>query len=580
MNGRGGIVTFFVFLLLSIIILLQMLSMLQSDRFYEGLNRLDEIFEGGGAIETGRGKPGISGIVNKEYPGDEGDWLIWGFRVEPKTLNQINVDNDIYSRWITTPQIFEPLMAYDFDNVTLKPLLAESYQISDDGLEITFRLRNNVHFSDGVPVTADDVIFTYETIINPKVDAADIANMYVDVDRAVKVNEREVKFFMKRPYFKALEILSFWDVGIYPKHIYEFEDVNEFNKRVSEPVGSGPYMFEKWDVGQQIVLRRNENYWGPKPKLKKVIYKFISNPIAAVQALRSHEVDIIIPEPDQFSDLVDDTEFKKEFDCIAYWNPGVPFYYLGWNQDTPFFKDKRVRLAMTHIVNRKEIISELLKGHGEMVTGPYYIKGPQNDPDIKPWPYDLNRARELLDEAGWVDSDGDGLRDKDGVTFRFKFIYSSASALYERLAKLLKDEAAKVGIEMIAEPYEWSVLIPRLSDRKFEAMVMGWGGDIIEDNYQIFHSSQIGNRGSNYVGFDNAEADRLLEEIRCTMDEEERDKLCHQLHRILHEEQPYTFLFTRPTFRLVDKRFKNVKIHNLGFNYLEWYVPKEKQRYK
>jgi len=235
---------------------------------------------------------------------------------------------------------------------------------------------------------------------------------------------------------------------------------------------------------------------------------------------------------------------------------------------------------MTHIVNRREIISKLLKGHGEMVTGPYYIKGPQNDPDIRPRPYDLDRAKELLDEAGWIDSDGDGLRDKDRVAFRFRFMYSSASALYERLVKLLKDEAEKVGIEMIAEPYEWSVLIARLSDRKFEAMVMGWGGDIIEDNYQIFHSSQIGNRGSNYVGFDNAEADRLLEEIRRTMDEQERNKLCHKLHRILHEEQPYTFLFTRPTFRIVDKRFKNVKIYKLGLNYLEWYVPKEKQRYR
>ncbi len=580
MNGRGGIVTFFLFSFLLIIILLQIFSMMESERFCEGLNRFDEIFENGDAIDASKYEPGVSGASDEEYPGDEGDWLIWGFRVEPKTLNQINVDNDIYSRWITTPQIFEPLMFYDFDNVTLKPLLAESYDISSDGLEITFRIRDNVHFSDGVPVTTDDVIFTYETIINPNVDAADIANYYRDVEKVIKLSDREVKFIMKRPYFKALEVLSFWDVGIYPKHIYEFENAEQFNKRVSNPVGSGPYIFEKWDVGQQITLRRNENYWGPKPKLKKVIYKFISNPIAAVQALRSHEVDIIIPEPDQFSDLVNDTEFKNKFNCIACWKPGVPFYYLGWNHDTPFFKDKRVRLAMTHIVDREEIISKLLKGHSKMITGPYYINGAQNDSAIKPWPYDLNRARKLLDEAGWVDSDGDGLRDKDGVTFRFKFMYSSASALYERLAKLLKDEAARVGIEVIPEPYEWSVLIPRLSDRKFEAIVMGWGGDIIEDNYQLFHSSQIGNRGSNYVGFNNAKADWLLEEIRCTMDEEERNKMCHQLHRILHGEQPYTFLFARPEFRLVDKRFESVKIHSLGLNYLEWYVPKDKQKYR
>jgi len=579
MNGREVSVTFLIFLLLLTIILLQIFSMVQSDRLYETINRLDEIFESGNAIEANKSRAGISNPV-EEYPGDEGDWLVWAFRVEPKSLNQINVDGDIYSRWITTPQIFEPLMVYDFDNATLKPLLAESYDISDDGLEITFRLKDNIYFSDGLPVTADDVIFTYETIINPKVDAADIANMYVDVDKFVKINEREIKFIMKRPYFKALEILSFWDIGIYPKHIYKFDDAQEFNKQISNPVGSGPYMFEKWNAGQQIVLRRNESYWGPRPKLKKVIYKFISNPIATVQALRSHEVDIIIPEPEQFSDLVNDNQFKEEFDCISYWNPGAPFYYLGWNQDTPFFSDRRVRLAMTHIVNRKEIISKLLKGQGESITGPYYTRGPQNDPDIAPWPYDLDRAKQLLDEAGWIDSDGDGLRDKDGASFRFKFMYPSGSALYERLSKLLKDETAKAGIEMVVEPYEWSVLLPLLSDRKFEAMVMGWGGNIIEDNYSIFHSSQIGKRGSNYVGFDNAEADRLLETIRRTMDEQERNRLCHELHRILHKEQPYTFLFARPTFRLIDKRFKNVKIHKLGLNYLEWYVPRKEQRYK
>ena len=172
------------------------------------------------------------------------------------------------------------------------------------------------------------------------------------------------------------------------------------------------------------------------------------------------------------------------------------------------------------------------------------------------------------------------MRDKDGTAFRYKFMYSTASTLYDRLAKLLKDEMAKVGIEVIAEPYEWSVVITKVNDRDFEAMVMGWGGDILEDPYQIWHSSQIGNRGSNYVGFNNKETDAIIEEARRTIDDVKRNKLYYRLHRILHEEQPYTFLFTRPTFRLVDRRFENVNIHKMGFNYLEWYVPKEHQRYK
>lgn len=580
MNGRGGVVTFFLFLSLSIIILLQIFSMVQSDRFYEALNRLDETFENIALIRGAKGKPEPPVATDEEYPGDEGDWLVWAFRVEPKTLNQFSADNDIYSRWITVPYIFEPLLVYDFDDLTMEPWLAKSYEISDDGLEITFRLREDVYFSNGAPVTADDVIFTYETVVNPMVDAANIAQLFVDVERVVKVDRRTVKFIMKQPYFKALENVCFWDFGILPKHIYEFENAEDFNKRFSDPVGSGPFVFEKWDVGSQIVLRRNENYWGPKPKLKKIIYRFITNAVAAVQALRSHQVDVVIAEPDQFADLVEDEQFNEEFYCLSYWAPGTPFYYIGWNQDTIFFSDRRVRLAMTHMIDREKIISELLEGQGRTITGPFFINGAQYNRSIEPWPYAPEKAKQLLNEAGWIDSDGDGVRDKKGVPLRFEFMYSGDNVQYQRLAQFLKDSAAKLGIEVVPEPFEWSVVISRITDRKFEAMVMGWGGDVLEDPYQLWHSSQVGNRGSNYAGFRNVQADAIIEEGRRTLDEAKRNRLYHRLHRILHEEQPYTFLFTRPTLRLVDRRFKNIKIYNLGVKYWEWYVPKEQQRYK
>lgn len=235
---------------------------------------------------------------------------------------------------------------------------------------------------------------------------------------------------------------------------------------------------------------------------------------------------------------------------------------------------------MTHIVNRQAIIEHLLKGYSEIVTGPFYIYGQQNDPSIEPLAFDLKKAGQLLNEAGWVDSDGDGLRDKNGVAFRFKFMYATDSLIYEKLAKLLKDDAAKIGVEVVVEPYEWSILIGRLNDRKFDAFVMGWGGDILEDPYQLWHSSQIGNRGNNYVGFNVPEADKIIEEARRTLDDTKRNALYYRLHGIIHEEQPCTFLFARPDFWLVNKRYENVKIHKLGLNYLEWYVPKDKQKYR
>jgi len=577
--NRGKVSVFFVFVFLFLIIILQISSMIQSDKIYMALNKIEEFLERTPTVIKSENEP-VTSLENAQYPGQEGDWLVWAMRVEPKTLNQINVDSDIYSRWITLRNIYEPLMVYDFDNVKLKPLLAQSYEISKDGLEITFYLRNDVYFSDGVPITADDVLFTYNTVIDPNVDAANLSNLYVDVDRAEKINDKTIKFYMKRPYFKALEVLSFWDIGIYPKHIYKYKDAKQFNHRISNPIGSGPYLFERWDTGNEIVLRKNENYWGAKPRIKKIVYKFITNPIAAIQSQRAHKIDLTIPEPDQFADLVADKDFNNDFDCLTVWSPGVPFYYIGWNQDRPYFSDPRVRLAMTLSINRDQIVNHLIKGYGKIITGSFYINSSQNDSAIKPLPYDIEKAKNLLDEAGWSDHDGDGIRDKNGIPFRFKFLYSVESDVYTRLASFLKDEFIKIGADLIPDPYEWSVLVPKISDRQFDAMVMGWGGDIVEDFYQIFHSSQIGNRGSNYVGFRNAQADDLLEKIRVTIEPEQSYILCHRFHQIIHKEQPYTFLFARPNFYTVDKRFQNVKIHKLGLNFLEWYVPKEKQRYK
>ena len=577
MNGRSGVATIFLFLFLAVMILLQVLTMVQSDRLFGRLNHLAEIWRTAGPMATTQARSDTTDLPGEEYPGDAGDWLVWRIGAEPATLNPIT-RKDVYATWVVSGNIFESFLEYDLDKVRLKPLLAESYEVSDDGLEISFRIRDDVHFSDGHPIGVDDVIFSYETIINPKIDAHNLANYYKDVDRVVRISDREVKFIMKRTYFKALEFLGGMD--ILPKHIYEFSDPADFNKHRSDPVGSGPYVFEKWNVGREIVLRRNEQYWGRKPKLKKIVFRIITNEVAALQALRSGQIDFIRPEPEQFAELRNDQEFKNKYYCLLYWDPGVGYRYVGWNQDTPFFKDRRVRLAMTHIVNRKKIIQYLLKGLGREVTGPFYILGKQNNPNIEPWLYDPQQAKQLLGEAGWIDTDGDGIRDKDGIPLRFKLMIVSQVPFHERLAKLLKDEAAKIGIEIVPDPYEWSIFVERLNTRSFEATTLAWGGVVESDPYQIWHSSQIVGRGSNRIGFADAEADAIIEEARRTLDENKRNKLYHRFHQILHEQQPYTFLLTRPWLYFLDKRFENVKIHKLGLDPLEWYVPKAKQKYK
>jgi peptide/nickel transport system substrate-binding protein len=577
MNGRSGLVTFLFFLLLTAMIVLQILSMVQSDRLYERLNRLLDIQKGGVVTKSAEEKKETSSLPGEEYPGDEGDWLVWGINAEPATLNYI-ISKDIYANWVVGGNVFETLLEYDLDKVKLKPLLAESYEVSADGLQITFRLRDDVHFSDGKKITTDDIIFSYQTIINPKVDAISLANYYRPIKEVIRIDERTVKFVLREPYFKGVEIAGL--MPVFPRHIYEFSDAMEFNNRRSEPVGSGPYVFERWNVGREIVLRRDENYWGKKPKISKIVFRVITNEVAELQALRSHDIDFMRPTSEQFSEVSKDQKFLEEFRCLSYWDPTTGYSYIGWNEERPFFKDRRVRQVLTMLINRDSINEYLLKGLGHVISGPFYIYGHQGDPNIQPWPYDPQKAKQLLDEAGWVDHDGDGICDKDGVPFKFRFMTVSGTPFYERLAKLIKDEMAKVGIELTVDPYEWSVFQERLNTRSFDAVTLAWGGTVEEDPYQIWHSSQIGNRGSNYVGFKNAEADSLIEQARRTMDEDKRNELYPRLHRILHEEQPYTFMFTRPFLQLLDRRFENVKVHKLGLNPLEWYVPRDKQRYK
>jgi peptide/nickel transport system substrate-binding protein len=576
MNSRSGILTFLFFVLLAAMITMQVLGMIQSDRLYQRLNFILDAVSG---QRQNNNQLAVNNISESNYPGDDGDWLIWNVEGEPATLNPIVESATWSTRWIVNDSIFEPLTAYEPNDFKLKGILAEKFSVSNDGLEIYFKLRDNVKFSDGVPITTDDIIFTFNTITDPNVDAAGYANYFRDVDRYEKINDKEIKFYMKKVYFLSDKFLG--GMAIYPKHVYKYKNAQEFKTRISNPIGSGPYVFEKWDIGNQVILKRNENYWGQKPKITKRVYKFITNDTAALQALQAGQVDYIRPMPEQFTAKNNDSEFRNKFYCLSYWDAGnTGYFWIGWNQARPFFADRKVRLAMTYMIDREAIKKYILRNpDAEIPTGPFYIYGTQSDPNIKPWPYDPKKAAQLLDEAGWIDHDGDGIRDKDGVPFRFKYMIASGLAMHEQIAKLVKDSAAKLGIEVTPDTYEWSIFTQKVQSRDFDALNMAWGGSVEGDPYQIWHSSQI-EKGSNYVRFNNPEADSLIEQARQTLDTDKRNALYHRFHRIIHEEQPYTFIYTRPEQRFLSKDFQNVIVHKLGIDEREWYVPKEKQRYK
>ena len=233
---------------------------------------------------------------------------------------------------------------------------------------------------------------------------------------------------------------------------------------------------------------------------------------------------------------------------------------------------------MTHLVNRELILEKILYNLGTVVTNPFYINSPEYDKSIKPYSYDPKVAKQLLDEAGWMDHNGDGIRDKNGIEFKFEFLIPNGSDTGEKISTILKEELDKVGVDMQIRKIEWAVFTRHLNERKFDAVTLGWSMGVETDPYQIWQSSQI-EEGSNFVGFSNEEADGLIDEARTEFDRERRIELYRKFSKIVHEDQPYTFLYCRKSTVAVNKRFRGVVVYPLGLEPRQWFVPSSLRKY-
>ena len=488
---------------------------------------------------------------------------------EPDTLNPITA-TDSYATTINN-HLYETLIDRDWDSLEPVPLLAERYTVSPDKLRFRFYLKKGVLWSDGTEFTADDVVYSFNMIKDPKVACAHLKVYYVDVKECRKIDRYAVEFSYVRPYFMALEFCG--EMPIVPKHL--FDDGTDFNthKNNRHPVGTGPYVFKSWKTGTGIELVRNEKYRGGKPDIKTVVYRIVPEINVALQMLKKGDLDVMGVRTIQWERQTNSEKFKENFYKLKYFQP--QYSYIGWNARRPFFADRRVRLAMTHLVDREALVDKLAFGHGRVVSGNFYIFSKNYDSRIKPWPYDPERARELLDEAGWSDHDGDGIRDKNGVPFSFTFTISSGSKFAERLSTIIKEDFSKIGINVDINRYEWAVFVQKVENRDFDAVTLGWNLGYSGDPYQLWHSSQV-EKGSNYCSFINAEADRIIEDARKEFNEDKRVRMYHRFHAILHHEQPYTFLFCPNELAVVSRRFSNVKVHVRGLNLKEWKVAEQR----
>jgi peptide/nickel transport system substrate-binding protein len=446
-------------------------------------------------------------------------------------------------------------------------------------------MRPGVRFSDGQPLTADDVVFSYEFIMNPAIAAPRARAYYSKIARVEKTAEDEVTFIYEEPYFLAFELAAGMD--IMPRHFYGRFEPEQFNQSLGLLLGSGPYRLEDpeaWRPGQLIQLVRNERYWGVPPAFDRLVYREITHDIARMQAFRNGDTDQFGATPEQYIDMIRDQNLLARTHQFEYQNPIGGYRYIAWNQrqgEKPTrFADKRVRQALTMLLDRQRLIDEVMLGYAVLSTGPFNPLSRQFNPDIEPWPHDVARAEALLAEAGFVRGRDGVLRGSDGQPFRFRLTYPSGSANYERMVLLVKDSFARAGIVVDPDPLEWAVFTDRLNNRNFDAITLGWTSGIETDIYQMFHSDLIADQGDNFISYRSPELDSLIEQARRTVKEDERMPLWRRAHAVLHEDQPYTFLFFGKTLRFIDKRISNIEPVKLGLNpTVEWFVPRDQQRW-
>jgi peptide/nickel transport system substrate-binding protein len=521
--------------------------------------------------------PGLTEYKPDARP-EKGDWLMLLLPAEMPHLNPIT-STDAYSEKIVG-KVFDSLLDRDPQTQEMKPWIAESFDVSDDKLIYTFHLRKDVKFSDGAPLTAKDVKFTFDRIMDPKVDAPQLRSYFVDVTSVELADDYTVRFTCSKPYY--LHAVMIGSTPIMPEHVYGTGDFNNHpNNRA--PVGSGPYVLEGWKTGLEIVLARNPHFFAGQgqnaPWFDRIVYSIITDDNASFLVLNRGDLDCRLLTPEEWIRRANTDHFMERFNRLAFNRPA--YTYLGWNLRKPQLSDRRVRTALTMLMNREAVRDDIYKGFATIMTTGFMPGAPEFNDKIQPLPFDPARAVAMLDETGWKDSDGDGLRDREGVPFRFEVLTVNQNPLGEQILTLYKEELARTGIELVIRPLEWASLLDRVDKRDFDAVLMGWQMTPDPDPYQIWHSSQA-DKGSNYIGFVNAEADQLIDNARVSFDREERIRLYHRFQEIIHEEQPYLFLLAPKALIAVNKRIEGVRIYPFGLldrEWRDWFVPKAMQRY-
>jgi peptide/nickel transport system substrate-binding protein len=476
--------------------------------------------------------------------------------------------------------IYSGLVMRDRD-LNLVPELAESWKFSKDCLNLTFKLRSNVRWHDGQPFTASDVVFTYDTMINPKTPTA-YREDFKAVESVTAPDPLTVRIRYKQPYAKALQS---WGTWVLPQHLLEpyvrEGKLREAPQNRSNPVGTGAYRFNQWKPGEKVVLVANPDYFEGRPYISRVVYRIIPSQATIFLELKARGVDSAGLTALQFKRQTEYPAFRKAYHKYQY--PANAYTYLGFNLKDPRFADRRVRQAFAHAIDKRELIDGVLLGLGRDATGPYKPGTWAYNGNVRTYPHDLEKARALLAAAGWRDKNADGLLvNRDGQPFKFELMTNQGNDERKKVAEIVQASLKELGIQVEIRVIEWaSFLKEYIKKRRFEAIILGWGIGLDPDQYEIWHSSKTGPDELNHISYANPEVDALLDAGRSSCLQEDRKKYYDRLQEVLAEDQPLVFLYFRDALPVVSARVRGIvpAPNGIRYNFNEWYVPKHLQRY-
>lgn len=475
---------------------------------------------------------------------------------EPNYLNYVPYTSSYEASVIG--YLYQSMQQIDYNRGSkLLPGLATNVTLSADKRTYTCYMRRDVTWEDGKPVTAHDVVFTCRMILDPKSGAQNKIAGFKDLAGFKALNDYTFRITFKVPDVTAKYTVA--GLTPIPRHIWQGKDMRDktLNRK---PVGNGPFRLQEWKTGRHIILAANPRYrQQPKFYFNRIVYKLIPESAAQQAALRKGLLDAVVNM--RAHSWLRMKERYGKGNKFRFFNYSTTAYsQIAWqgNGSNPFFHDYRVRQAMTHALNRPEIIRTLRKGLAVPISGPFYPTSWAYDRSVQPLAFDQQRAAQLLDAAGWK-LNSSGLRtDSNGRPFSFEMMLPQGSTTGREIAVILKNALTRLGIRMEIRTLEWSVFNKRLNERDFTACIFSWNSTVDPDVYDLWHSS-MRKTGLNLVGYNNPRVDRLLEQAKQAFDRNRRQRISHQIHREIHRDQPYTFLYAAKQLDVFAGRIKGVE---------------------